>query len=234
MNHVAYVIPTLDRIGGAEQQVISLATGIASCDWRVSVITLSGVGGAAAAFLRSHGIDFVSLHMRRGLADPNGWVDFRRWVQHERPDIIHAHLPHAAQLARWSRMVTPVRALVETIHSPAVGGFVRQRSYFLSQFIPDLVTSVSQSAAEPWIRARLLTRSRLAVVPNGIDLRLWKRDDSRRADMRKAYKLDGQFVWLAVGRLEAVKDHAMLLRAMAQLPKDTRLIIAGSGTLEND
>ena len=40
MKHVAYLIPTLDRIGGAEQQVILLAGGLAKRGWRVSVIAL--------------------------------------------------------------------------------------------------------------------------------------------------------------------------------------------------
>ena len=67
--HIAFLIPTLDRIGGAEQQVILLARSLARRGRRVSVIALSGTGGDAAADLQSNGIAFVSLRMRKGLAD---------------------------------------------------------------------------------------------------------------------------------------------------------------------
>ena len=48
MSHVALVIPGLDRIGGAERQVMLLAKGLRRRDWRVSVVALSRVGSRAA------------------------------------------------------------------------------------------------------------------------------------------------------------------------------------------
>ena len=47
MRHVAFLIPTLDQIGGAERQVILLAKGFVLRNWRVSVVALAGTGGAA-------------------------------------------------------------------------------------------------------------------------------------------------------------------------------------------
>jgi hypothetical protein len=52
MSHVALVIPGLDRIGGAERQVMLLAKGLRRRDWRVSVVALSGVGSRAAGELK--------------------------------------------------------------------------------------------------------------------------------------------------------------------------------------
>ena len=67
MNHVAIVIPGLDRIGGAEHQAMLLAKGLRRRGRRVSVVALSGDGGEAAAELRDAGVEFVSLEMRKGL-----------------------------------------------------------------------------------------------------------------------------------------------------------------------
>src|SRR4051794_11126095 len=100
MNHVAFVIPTLDRIAGAERQVVLLATSLIKRHWQVSIIALSGTGGDAVGELDDAGATFMSLEMRKGLMDPRGWFRFNRWLKRERPDIIHAHLPHAAWLAR--------------------------------------------------------------------------------------------------------------------------------------
>ena len=74
MKHVAYMIPTIDRMGGAERQVLLLAEGMARRSWRVTVVALSGGGGEQAAELRQAGVGFVTLRMRKGWADPRGWM----------------------------------------------------------------------------------------------------------------------------------------------------------------
>ena len=233
MKHVAFLIPTIDLIGGAEQQVISLAVGIAHRGWKVSVIALSGTGGDAANHLRDANIEFWSLGMRKGLADPRGWSRLFLWLRMNGPEVLHAHLPHAALLARWSRMVSPVRAMVDTIHSPSTGGRSRKLGYRGSRAMPDVVTAVSRATAEPWLASRALNEENLAVIPNGVDIDRFRPDDEVRAAIREQLKLGDEFLWLAVGRLVPVKDHATLLRAFRILPENARLIIAGGGSLRN-
>ena len=72
------VIPGIDRIGGAERQTIQLALGLRERGWLVSVVALSGTGGNEAAELTDSDIRFLSLGMRKGLADPRGWIRARR------------------------------------------------------------------------------------------------------------------------------------------------------------
>ncbi|MGA7243009.1 MAG: glycosyltransferase [Terracidiphilus sp.] len=233
MKHVAYLIPTLDRIGGAEQQVILLASGLAKKGWRVSVIALSGTGGNAKERLQSVGIHFSSLHMRKGLADLRGWIRLSRWMKFNRPDVVHAHLPHASLLARWSRIAAPVRVLIDTIHSPARGGFARKFAYRISGFLPDVVTAVSRAARETWLRSGMVNEAKLSIIPNGVDLDYWKSDRKACDAMRQELGLSDEFLWLAVGRLDPVKDHATLLRAFSKLPANARLVIVGEGPLRS-
>lgn len=233
MRHVAFLIPTIDRIGGAEQQVISLAVGLSHRGSKVNVIALSGAGGDAADHLRCANIDFLSLGMRKGLVDPRGWVRLCRWVRTNRPEVVHAHLPHAALLARWSRIVSPVRALVDTIHSPSTGGKARKLGYRISSALPDVVTAVSCAAAGPWLASRSLIEENLAIISNGIDTARFRPDEEVRTAMRNELELSDEFLWIAVGRLDPVKDHATLLHAFRTLPPNARLIIAGDGPLRN-
>jgi glycosyltransferase involved in cell wall biosynthesis len=233
VRHVAYIIPTLDRIGGAEQQVILLATGMAKRGWRVSILVLSGDGGVIPPKLESAGIAFHSLQMRKGLADPRGWVRLHRWIRQNQPEIVHAHLPHASLLARWSRLAAPLRVLIDTIHSPATGGSLRKFGYSISAALPDIVTAVSRAAAGPWMSSGMVENARLAIIPNGIEIDSWKRDDDIRNAMRDRLRLRDEFLWLSVGRLDPVKDHSTLLRALALLSPNTRLVILGDGQLKN-
>jgi hypothetical protein len=61
MSHAAIAIPGLDRIGGTERQAMLLAKGLRRRGWHVSVVALSGSGGAAAAELRDCGVAYTSL-----------------------------------------------------------------------------------------------------------------------------------------------------------------------------
>lgn len=234
MKTIALVIPGLDRIAGAERQTILLAHGLHRRGWRVSVVTLSGSGSQDAFDLTAAGISFLSLHMRKGLADPHGWIRFHRWLGRERPDIVHAHLPHAAWFARWSRLTAPVRVLVDTLHSSSTGTLGRRLGYRFSNWLPDKVTAVSQATAETHLAAGMVSEEKVLVLPNGVDTELWRSDAAVRKTVRKQLGLEDKFLWFAAGRLEPVKDYPTLLRAMVDVPEPSRLVIAGAGYLESE
>lgn len=233
MNHLAVIVPGIDRLGGAERQAIELARGFVRRGWRVSFIALSGSGGEAAAELTEAGCGFLSLHMRKGLADPRGWWRFNRWLRAEQPDVVHAHLPHAAWMARWSRLAAPVRLLVDTVHSSATGGNRRRLGYRASDGLSDGESAVSRAAAEAWTTAGLVRPEKLHVIPNGVDTRRWQPDAELRAARRRELGIGKEFLWLAAGRLEPVKDYPTLLAALA-VGGNARLAIAGDGPLAAD
>ncbi len=234
MSHVALVIPGLDRMGGAERQVMLLARGLRRRGWRVSVVALSGAGGEAARDLEAAGVVFQSLAMCKGLADPRGWVRFHEWLRRERPDVIHAHLPHAAWLARWSRLGATVPAVIDSLHSSFTGTIGRRLGYRVSNWLPDHVTAVSQAVAETHLQARMVSAEKLTVLPNGIDTEAWRPDARVRAAVRGELGLREEFLWFAAGRLEPVKDYPTLLEAMARVPAPSRLLIAGCGPLRDE
>jgi glycosyltransferase involved in cell wall biosynthesis len=234
LNHVALVIPGLDRIGGAERQVILLAKGLHRRSWKVSVVALSGAGGDAAAELTAAGIGFLTLRMRKGLADPRGWIRFHRWIRYQSPDVMHAHLPHAAWLARWSRLAAPVRVVVDTLHTSSTGTNGRKLGYRWSGWLADRVTAVSQAAADAHLSCSMVSRNKLIVLPNGVDGDVWRPDPSVRKAVRLELGLEQEFLWLAAGRLEPVKDYPTLLAAMTQIPEPAQLLIAGAGPLQRE
>jgi glycosyltransferase involved in cell wall biosynthesis len=238
VSHIAMVVPGLDRIGGAERQVILLAKGLRTRGWRVSVVVLSGAGGDAAVELTAAGVNFASLGMRKGPGDPrgwSGWIRFNHWVRQQAPDVIHAHLAHAAWLARWSRPAAPVRAIVDTLHSSSTGTLSRRVGYRSSGWLADRVTAVSRAVVEAHQNAGMVSATKIAVIANGVDVDAWIPDAEVRKSMRRELGfLKDEFLWLAAGRLEPVKDYPTLLGAMAQLPQQARLMIAGSGPLEGE
>lgn len=233
MKHLALLIPGLDRLGGAEGQVLLLARGLRKRGWKIGIVVLSG-SAAAVSGLAEDEIDLYSLGMHHGLADPRGWLRFRGWLKSARPDIVHAHLPHAAWLARWSRPFASIPVLLDTLHTSSIGSGGRRMGYRLSRSLPDCVTAVSHAAASAHSRAGMVASGRLTVLPNAVDVAEWQPDSRARAEVRGQLGLGDTFLFLAAGRLEPVKDYATLLQAMAQLPKfaagSARLLIAGDGS----
>jgi glycosyltransferase involved in cell wall biosynthesis len=237
VSHIALVIPGLDRIGGAERQVILLAKGLRKRGWRVSVIALSGAGGDAAVELSAAGVNFTTLGMRKGPADPrgwSGWVRFNRWIRQQAPDVIHAHLAHASWLARGSRLASPVRVIVDTLHSSATGTWGRRVGYRCSDWLADRVTAVSRAVGDAQRSAGVVGAGKIVVLANGVNVDTWKPDAEVRKSMRRELGFEDEFLWLAAGRLESVKDYTTLLGATAQLPQQARLMIAGAGPLEGE
>ncbi len=233
MSHVAFLVPTLDRLAGAERQVLLLAEGFRKRDWRVSVVTLSGNGNVAREGLEARGVSFLSLGMRHGLADPRGWIRLHRWLRGNTPDVVHAHLPHAAWIARWSRLLAPMPVLIDTIHTSDTGGIGRHLGYRLSGWLSDRCSAVSEGVAAAYQSAHMVRGARLVLIPNGVDVDCWRPDPARRADLRQRMGFGEEFVWFTAGRLDPVKDYPTLLRAMIEVPEPARLVIAGAGPEES-
>jgi glycosyltransferase involved in cell wall biosynthesis len=80
----------------------------------------------------------------------------------------------------------------------------------------------------------MVSHRSLLVLPNGVDVELWRPDPSVRQAVRRELNLADEFLWLAAGRLDPVKDYPTLLAALTALPEPARLVIAGAGPLEGE
>ena len=229
MKHAALLIPGIERIGGAERQLLLLAHGLRRRGWRVTIIALTGTAGAASRDLECAGIEFLTLRMRKGVADPRGWIRLALWLHRQNPDVVHAHLPHATWMARWMRLLRPGQATIDTLHSSSTGKRTRHIGYRISNWLAGRVTAVSEAVAASHLAAGLVDANKLVVVPNGVDTEVFCPDRSLREPVRRALGLGEEFLWVAAGRLEPVKDYSSLLRAFAMLPGNVHLAIAGDG-----
>ena len=232
MSHIAFLIPGLDRIAGAEAQLLLLAEGLSQRGHRISVIAMSGEGDVAGRQLAACGCEFVALRMRKGWADPRGWLRLAQWLRQQQPEVVHCHLPHAIWLGRCSRWLAPRRVQIDTLHTTAVGPDSRQRAFRWTEFLSDQVTAVSDAVRASQLGHSVSCRQDFIVLPNAVDLERWAAGTEKRLRQRAAFKIsDEEFLWIAAGRLEAVKDYPTLLNAFATLPTRARLLIAGSGPL---
>jgi glycosyltransferase involved in cell wall biosynthesis len=80
----------------------------------------------------------------------------------------------------------------------------------------------------------MVSENNLSVLGNGIKLHSWRADARTRTAARKELGLADEFLWLAVGRLDVVKDYPTLLKAFAGVAETARLLVAGAGPLESE
>lgn len=230
---VVYVITTTG-FGGAERQVLQLATTMRSRGWSVGVVSMLPMHEQFLA-LESSGVRLASLDMTAGVADPRGLVRLARLLRAWRPRVVHGHMVHGILLTRLVRLLTPVSRVVSTMHSTEQGAQWRYYAFRLTDRLAEVTTTVSEVALDETVRRRAVGSKGIHLVPNGIQTRDYAEDPELRASTRSALGLDRRFTFLTVGRLAPVKRQTDLLTAMRIVKQDVpsvQLLIAGKGPLE--
>jgi glycosyltransferase involved in cell wall biosynthesis len=231
------LLTTSMGMGGADKQILTAAQQLRAGGHELMIVSLTELGPMGHE-ARSLGIVTESLEMPRGIPDPRGFLRLVRLVRRWKPDLIHSHMVHANLLGRLIRLLAPVPALIQTIHSVYEGGPHLMAGYRLTNRLVDRVTVVSQAAADRCIRERVVPESLLRVIPNGVDVGLFESvGRSRREYLRHELGLDREFVWLAVGRFETPKDYPTMLRAFARVRErnsEVVLLLVGRGSLQQE
>jgi glycosyltransferase involved in cell wall biosynthesis len=142
---------------------------------------------------------------------------------------------HANLAGRLLRLLMPFPVVISTLHSVAESSRRSEKTrlrdwwYRATDALADVTVAVSHAVAERHRNARAVPHAR--VIPNGVDTGRFRADADVRARMRRELAVEGEFVWIAVGRLMWKKNYPALLAAFGQLGHGT-LLIAGAGPQE--
>lgn len=233
--HNIVLISTALAYGGAEAQLVRLATRLKAKGWGVRVVSLMPPR-AYVEELEAAGIPVFSLGIRRKLPDPRPISRLARFIREWRAHIVHSFMVHANLLARLVRLLAPVPVLICSARSIDEGGRLREILYRLTDPLCDLTTQVSRAGLERYVRVGAVPHHKIRYIPNGVDTERFKPNPEGRFKIRRELGVDG-FVWLAVGRLDSPKDYPNMFRAFAQVVQkdsNTVLLIAGDGPLRKD
>ncbi len=227
--------------GGAEEQVHQLALELRSRSWTVGIISMLAPSTLPPEFEGS-GINVGTLNMKRGVADLRKVSQLANIVRRFGPDVLHSHMTHANLLARVVRPLTKVPALVCTLHGSKMhsvrGGSTRFRelAHRFTDRWADVTTTICQAAANSCIEDGAAPAGKVLVMPNGVDTGRYLPRPYCREQLRTTLGVQGQFVWLAVGRFELPKNYALMIRAFSfaiqHSRRDMVLLICGSGSMQ--
>ena len=119
---VLFVITGLG-VGGAERQVVDLATRLVQLNHQVKICYLTG---SPANLSIPNQIELIGLGVRKSVwGFFMAYAALRRVILRFQPDVVHSHMVHANILSRLVRLTTPIARLVCTAHSTNEGGKLR-------------------------------------------------------------------------------------------------------------
>ncbi len=232
---IVHVVENLDR-GGLERTVVDLIASQRDAGHECRVICLFKLGLLARELLAS-GVRVDACGKRRGL-DLRALRRARALIRQSPGAVIHTHNAMAhyyAVLATWG---LPVKCRINTRHG--MGGRTRSGRqewlYRQSLRFTDYAVAVCEAARQRFAADGMRPRRALLAVPNGIRLERFRPADdvARQALVAELGLPPGSRIIGTVGRLQPVKDHALLLRAFAkvrmQVP-EAALVIVGDGPL---
>jgi sugar transferase (PEP-CTERM/EpsH1 system associated) len=227
--HIMHVVRTL-ATGGTENIVRQLLAGLDPDRFQQSVCTV-----VPAPDLQPP--DTICLRLN---ADQSAFLlpRFLRVFLRTRPDIVHSRnwaTIEAAMAARLAR----IGGIVHSEHGrdlrtagpqPWRRSFLRRLSYAQA----DAVFCVSEELREHYVKQLRLPSSSFSVIPNGVDVEQFRPNPEVRSAMRAKLGVGpGTIVVGTVGRLDPIKDHLTLLRAVEiaiDRGADLRLVIVGDGS----
>jgi glycosyltransferase involved in cell wall biosynthesis len=219
--------------GGAENVVVRLAEALRRAGEDPIVATLRP--GWMTERAEAAGLPVWIVPQRPGL--DLAWVaSFARRLRREQIDVLHSHEFTMNVFGGTAALLAGVRAL-STIHgrSWVVERPRRVLAYRVLRRLGIPIVAVSEDLGGFLARGLSISRAGLGIVHNGIPLPPLvptAERAARRIEARAAIGVpaEGPLV-VAVGNLYPVKDHATLVRALADIPR-ARVAIAGRGEEE--
>jgi len=207
-------------MGGAEKVVLDLADNIDNTEFNVFVLSLSKRDELLDEFL-SKKINTTILRKS------NSFIDFfiliqkvSQFVKKNHIDIIHAHMTHSIIIASIVKILNPKIKIVYTSHTSNISSKIRKIMIFTLKPLRDIDIIFSKNILKYFYKKKYV------VVPNGINVQTYHKDISKNE----------KFTFIAVGRLETVKNHKALIKMVDNLKNkyNFELLIVGEGYLKEE
>lgn len=235
--NITHVVENLNR-GGLERVVIDLIAVQQAAGHRCQVVCLFE-RGALAAELDAHGVPVIACGKRSGF-DLAAVRRMRAAIRAHGTEVLNTHNSMAHYYAAIATLGLRLRR-INTRHSMGVSAHHRRRDwlYRASMLGTDAVIAVSRASCEAALAQHLVPADKAVAIPNGIPIGAFRsRSAEARQRLAESLGLPADVALLGtVGRLHPAKDHALLLRAFAQLVAGhphTALIVVGDGALRAD
>jgi len=214
--------------GGAELHLLTLCRYLKQAGVELAVGYLKEPRGRSPLRQDFEGNDMPVVYLEGDrIWDWRYLVRAKRWVVQERPDILHTHLPRAdlvGWLLRFTGLRTPWVVSVHAIYNRSWRGAWSLPLFSHVWRRADAIIAISHAVKEWLVTERKIPAEKVHVVHYGIEA------DRFTQYGKVAQKRENSPIIGTVGRLEPIKGHEILIRAMPFILRrypQARLLIAG-------
>uniref|UniRef100_A0A7C3Z880 Glycosyltransferase n=1 Tax=Desulfobacca acetoxidans TaxID=60893 RepID=A0A7C3Z880_9BACT len=218
-------------VGGAEDLVAAMVTGLDPGHFRVQAATIGPPGTVGKELIRAgYPVVSLGLNLKR---DSFFRIVFRvrHLLRDIRPDILHTHLYHPNLYGRLASLGLGLKGVVASVHNSYTQ--VKLHRCLWNFLLSTITDKVLVSNLQVWQDVHTWDRvpaRKLEIFPYGI--RLTELDDAiDKAEVRAQLGVDG-FILGVVGRQEEQKGHRFLLEALPELARkipDLAVLLIGEG-----
>jgi glycosyltransferase involved in cell wall biosynthesis len=231
---IVYIITRADDIGGAQVHVRDVATALHSAGHEVTV--LAGSPGTLSDQLAEKGVPFEAVPaLARAIApwrDAQAVRQIRSILRRLRPDLVSVHTSKAGWLGRLAARLSGI-PVVLTAHGWAFteGVPASQRRFYalverMAGPLADHIITVCDFDRALALEKRIAPPHKITRIHNGVIDHAGPQTAPRHSSPARV---------IMTGRFSAQKDHAGLLRALAELcDLDWTLALAGDGPSQGD
>ena len=235
------------NISSPSLHAILLAERLGSPDYDSRLVygTVESDDGDMAYLAEQHQVNAVVIPVLRRPIHP--WRDLvavwrlYQLMREFQPDVVHTHTAKAGFLGRLAARLAGVPVVVHTFHGHNFQGYFTPSMAWVfvgmerlaarwSDTIVTLTETLRRELAETY---RIARRAQITVLPLGLDLSPFVNMSRGCCGFRQAWGIPADVPLVGiVGRLAAVKNHALFLEAAAlihQKRPDVRFVIVGDG-----
>lgn len=223
-------------VGGAETQLITMMSELIARGHSIYLVTINSDMRLISRV--PDGVRHFALGVS-GLRNAGRAVlSFLRIVRKVRPDVVHAHLFQANILSRLTKIAGLKCLVVNTTHCNYDLANRRYNPYVVYRWTKRLVdvhTAVSVPALTALKKWRSVRTDRSTLLFNAIDIDRYSHACPGHAGGAESQRRP--FKWIAIGRLDKVKNYDVLLDALEVLHRSGQeffLDIAGEGPLQEE
>ncbi len=157
--------------------------------------------------LEREGVQVRCLHKVPHKNYVSTWRTLRAWTRAFSPDVIHAHLEEVSFHTAIATIGLSV-PMVQTLHLENIRRPILYRTIF--NWCYDKLPAVSQNVFDAALQKIPKLNGKLTVVPNGILLERYHVERTQAESVKQI---------ISIGRLHPAKNHALMIRLMAQLKR---------------
>jgi glycosyltransferase involved in cell wall biosynthesis len=232
---ILLAINTLAR-GGAERQLVYLATGLDRERFDTSVVAVRA-GGALQTDLAAGGVPVRVVDAAR----PVGFVALVRHIRELAPDVVHAFLFGSNVAATFAAAIARVPVVITSRRS--LGFFKDGRPHYdllqsIANRFTDVIVANADAIRDDTVRREGVDRSKVRVIPNGVDLDLFlQHGEAARARTLLGNASDSRPLVVVVANLISYKGLTYFVDAWREVLKavpSARAMVVGEGPARQD